>query len=44
MAASAFQEYISKIEADYKGGMATELTYRSMLEALLEGLDLFYKE
>ncbi|KAF0108732.1 MAG: adenine specific DNA methyltransferase [Anaerolineaceae bacterium] len=38
MTASAFQEYLSKIEADYRRGIATEHTYRSALETLIETL------
>lgn len=33
-----FETYIARIAADFKGGKATELTYRSTLEALLESL------
>ncbi len=39
MTASAFQEYLAKIEADFRHGIATEHTYRSALEALIECLD-----
>jgi hypothetical protein len=31
--------YLKKIEADYRGGIATELTHRSSLENLLEALE-----
>ena len=31
--------YLKKIEADYRGGIATELTHRSTLENLLEALE-----
>ncbi len=33
-----FAAYLSRIEADYRGGKATEYTYRSSLEGLLEAL------
>jgi len=33
-----FQEYLSKIEADYRRGIATEHTYRSAIETLIESL------
>ncbi|MFH2103920.1 MAG: type ISP restriction/modification enzyme [Chloroflexota bacterium] len=38
MTAFPFQEYLSKIETDYRRGIATEHTYRSALEALIEAL------
>jgi predicted helicase len=34
-----FETYLAKIQADYKGGKATEHTYRSTLENLLEALE-----
>jgi hypothetical protein len=33
-----FEVYLQKIEADYQGGKATEHTYRSSLETLIESL------
>lgn len=33
-----FDLYLSKIEADLRGGKATELTYRSSLETFMESL------
>jgi hypothetical protein len=38
VSATIFQEYLLKIEADYRRGIATELTYRSSLEWLIENL------
>ena len=35
---TSFDTYISKIEADYRKGIATEHTYRSTLENLMESL------
>jgi len=35
---TAFDTYISKIEADFRGGKATEYTYRSSLEGFMEAL------
>lgn len=35
---TAFDTYLARIQADYKGGKATEYTYRSALEHLLEEL------
>jgi len=34
-----FETYIAKVEADYRGGKATELTYRGTLELFLESLE-----
>jgi hypothetical protein len=36
---SPFEHYITKIESDYRGGRATEHTYRSSLELLMESLE-----
>jgi hypothetical protein len=36
---TAFQSYITKIESDLRGGKATEHTYRSSLELLMESLE-----
>lgn len=33
-----FETYLAKLQADFKGGKATEYTYRSALECLLESL------
>jgi len=33
---TAFEEYIKKIESDYRRGSATEYTYRGSLELLVE--------
>jgi hypothetical protein len=38
MAVTAFQEYLSKVKDDYRRGIATEHTYRSALEKLVETL------
>lgn len=38
MTISAFQDYLAKIEVDYRRGIATEHTYRSTLETLIEAL------
>jgi hypothetical protein len=38
MTTSAFETYLAKVEADYRHGIATEHTYRSTLEALIESL------
>jgi hypothetical protein len=38
MTTSPFDTYLKKIQADLKGGKATEYTYRSSLEYLLESL------
>jgi predicted helicase len=38
MSIPAFQEYLVKIDAEYRRGNATELTYRSALENLIESL------
>jgi hypothetical protein len=38
MTTSAFETYLAKVEADYRHGIATEHTYRSTLEALIETL------
>ncbi len=35
---SPFETYISKVEADFRRGIATEHTYRSALENLIESL------
>ena len=35
---SAFETYISKVESDLRNGKATEYTYRSSLEYLMEAL------
>ena len=36
---SVFDEYISKIETDLRGGKATEHTYRGTLEILMESFE-----
>jgi type I restriction-modification system DNA methylase subunit len=36
---TAFETYISKIESDLRGGKATEHTYRSSLELLMESVE-----
>ena len=33
-----FDTYLAQIQADFKGGKATEHTYRSALESLLEAV------
>lgn len=37
--ATPFENYTAKVEADYRGGKATEHTYRSSLELLMESLE-----
>ncbi|MCX6034164.1 MAG: N-6 DNA methylase, partial [Chloroflexi bacterium] len=36
---SAFETYMSKVETDYRGGKATEHTYRGTLEIFMEALE-----
>lgn len=38
MSTSAFETYLKKVEADYRRGIATEHTYRSAIETLIETL------
>jgi predicted helicase len=38
MSTSAFETYLTKVEVDYRHGIATEYTYRSTLKTLIETL------
>ena len=36
---TSFENYVAKVESDYRGGKATELTYRGTLEIFIESLE-----